>query len=345
MASVASTSTRGSSSVASTALRSTRASGTLPAARKGSRAPAAKVQPTRLISLTRSNGLCQRRRPFQENLYLSFFEEDDEPRTRVRPRRPASSRAASPDRQTLLIRQIVLFGGVIVVVIILFLLVRGCRNTAADNALKDYNRSVGSLVSDSDTQVGKPFFDLLRNPGSGDLRNQVAGFKAQADQQYQQAKRISTPGDMTAAQRSFLIAMEMRRDGLQSIADRVSTALISDAEAADKAITEIAGAMQMFLASDVIYTTRTQRLIQDQLDSHEIGGQRIQRTEFFPGVQWLDANTVADALGQQLSADGAQGTGGGREPAPGLHGTGIESVQVGDLTLQPDSPNRIPYGP
>ena len=274
---------------------------------------------------------------------MSFFDEDDEPRTRVRPRRPASSRAASPDRQTVLIRQVVLFGGIILVVIIMFLLVRGCRNTASENAMKDYNRAVGTLVSDSDTQVGQPFFELLRNPGSGDLRNQVAGFKAQADQQYQQAKRISTPGDMTAAQRSFLIAMELRRDGLQSIADRISTALSSDAEAADTAITEIAGAMEMFLASDVLYATRTQQLIQEQLDSHEIGGQRIQRTEFFPGIQWLDPNTVADALGQQLSAEGAEGAG-GREPAPGLHGTGIDSVQVGDLTLQ-EGPNRIPYGP
>jgi hypothetical protein len=274
---------------------------------------------------------------------LSFFEEDDEPRTRVRPRRPASSRAGSPDRQTVLIRQLVLFGGVILVLILLIFIVRGCRNSAQETALKDYNRQVGSLVSDSDSQVGKPFFDLLRDPGSADLRNQVAGFKAQADQQYQQAKRISTPGDMTAAQRSFLIAMEMRRDGLQAIADRVSTALSSDAEAADKAITEIAGSMEMFLASDVLYTTRTYRFIQSALDENEIGGQRIQRTEFFPEIQWLDANTVADALGQQLSAEGAEGTG-GREPAPGLHGTGIDSVQVGDLTLQ-DGPNRIPYGP
>jgi hypothetical protein len=243
----------------------------------------------------------------------------------------------------MLIRQVVLFGGMILVVIILFLLVRGCRNTAAENAMKDYNRAVGSLVSDSDTQVGKPFFDLLRNPSGGDIRNQVAGFKAQADQQYQQAKRISTPGDMTAAQRSFLIAMEMRRDGLQSIADRIGTALSSDAEAADKAIKEIAGAMELFLASDVVYTTRTERFIQEQLDDAEIGGQRIQRTEFFPGAQWLDPNTVADALGQQLSAEGAQGAG-GREPAPGLHGTGIDSVQVGDLTLA-EGANRIPYGP
>ena len=46
---------------------------------------------------------------------------------------------------------------------------------------------------------------------------------------------------------------------------------------------------------------------------------------------------------QQLSADAADGS--GREPAPGLHGTGIDSVQVGDQTLDPDAPNRIAYGP
>jgi hypothetical protein len=276
---------------------------------------------------------------------LSFFDEDDEPRTRVRPRRPATARAGAPDRQTVLVRQLVLFGGILLVLILLIFIVRGCRNSARENALKEYNRDVASLVRESDTQVGDPFFELLRNPGSSDLRNQVASFKTQAQQQYDQAKRISTPGDMTAAQRAFLITMEMRRDGLQSIADRVSTALSSDAEAADRAITEIAGAMEMFLASDVIYRTRTYQFIQTELDEAEIGGQRIQESQFFPGIQWLDPNTVADALGQQLSADGAEGTG-GREPAPGLHGTGIDSVQVGDMTLEPGGvPNRIPYGP
>ena len=275
---------------------------------------------------------------------MSFFDEDDEPRTRVRPRRPATSRSGRPDRQTVLLRQGLLFGGFIVVLVLLIVIVNGCRQSAKENAFKDYNRDVAALVRASDSEVGKPFFDLLRNPGSNDLRNQVASFKSQADTQYQQAKRISTPGDLTAAQRAFLITMEMRRDGLQSIADKISTALGSDPDTSDQAINEIAGAMEYFLASDVVYTSRTQRFIQDALDKQEIGGQRIQRTEFFPGWQWLDPNTVADALGQQLSADGAAGAG-GREPAPGLHGTGIDSVAVGDVTLQPGTANRITYGP
>jgi hypothetical protein len=275
---------------------------------------------------------------------LSFFDEDDEPRTRVRPRRsaPARGTSARPDRQTVLIRQLVLFGGFLLVVVLLIFVVRGCRQSQKESALKDYNRDVASIVRDSDTQVGKPFFDLLRNPSTGDLGTQIAGYKVQADQQYQQAKRISTPGEMTAAQRSFLITMEMRRDGLQQVADQIRTALSSDAEQADGAIEKIAGAMALFLSSDVVYGERVYPVISEELRKADVGAQQLQRTQFLPGWQWLDPNTVADALGQQLSADAA--TGSGREPAPGLHGTGIDSVQVGDQTLDPDAPNRIAYG-
>jgi hypothetical protein len=274
---------------------------------------------------------------------LSFFDEDDEPRTRVRSRRAAPTGGAgpAPDRRTVLIRQLVLFGGFILVVALLILIINGCRNSAHENALKDYNRSVASIVRDSDSQVGKPFFDLLRNPTQGDLSTQINGYRVQADSQYQQAKKIDTPDDMTAAQRSFLIAMEMRRDGLQQIADRIRTALSSDADAADKAINEIAGAMQLFLTSDVMYSERVLPMIESTLRDADVGAQQLQQTAFFPGIEWLDPTTVADALGQQLSAGGS---GSGRAPAPGLHGTGIDSVTVGDQTLSADAANRIAYG-
>jgi hypothetical protein len=288
--------------------------------------------------------LRDRRAAPEEIPFLSFFDEDDEPRTRVRPRRsaPARGESARPDRQTVLIRQLLLFGGFLLVVVLLIFVVRGCRQSAKESALKDYNRDVAALVRDSDSQVGKPFFDLLRNPSTGDLGTQIAGYRVQADQQYQQAKRISTPGEMTAAQRSFLTTMELRRDGLQQVADEIRTALSSDAEQADQAIQRIAGAMSLFLSSDVIYTERVYPVIAEELRQADVGAQQLQRTQFLPGWQWLDPNTVADALGQQLSADAADGT--GRDPAPGLHGTGIDSVLVGDQTLDPSAPNRIAYG-
>jgi hypothetical protein len=227
------------------------------------------------------------------------------------------------------------------VLALLIFIIDGCRDSARESALKDYNRDVATIVRDSDSQVGKPFFDLLRNPSQGDLSTLIAGYRGQAESQYQQARRIDTPDDMTGAQRSFLTTMEMRRDGLQSIADRIRTALSSDAEAADAAINEIAGAMQLFLSSDVIYTSRVYPLIESTLRDADVGAQQLQETQFFPGIEWLDPSVVADALGQQLSSGG--GANGG-EPAPGLHGTGIDSVQVGEQTLEPDGPNRIAYG-
>ena len=100
---------------------------------------------------------------------MSFFDEDDEPRTRVRPRRAATSRggASSPDRQTVLIRQLVLFGGFILFLALAIFVIDGCRDSARESALKDYNRDVATIVRDSDSQVGKPFFDLHAQPEPG----------------------------------------------------------------------------------------------------------------------------------------------------------------------------------
>jgi hypothetical protein len=273
---------------------------------------------------------------------LSFFDEDDEPRTRVRPRRAATARAAgAPDPHTARIRQLMLFGGLLLVAVILIFFVKSCRNAQKEKSLKNYNREVAAIVADSDRQVSKPFFDLMRDPPAGDLQAQISQYRVQADQQYQQAKRISTPGDMVEAQRSFLITMEQRRDGLASIADQVRAALSSDAEAADKAINEVAGAMQYFLASDVVYESRVIRFVDQALQKADVGQQKLQHTRFLPGVQWLDPNVIADALGKQLSSDGTGGKTG--TPTPGLHGTGLDSVAVGGQTLTSGAANRIAY--
>ena len=96
--------------------------------------------------------------------------------------------------------------------------------------------------------------------------------------------------------------------------------------------------MQTFLASDVLYQARTAPLIKRALDESEIGGQRIASSRFLPGIEWLSEQTIAAQLDQQLTGGGEK-TG---EPAPGLHGTGLDSVSVGDTALQPDAPNRVP---
>ena len=163
----------------------------------------------------------------------------------------------------------------------------------------------------------------------------------QAEAQLKQARGLDVPGEMKGAQQALLMALEFRRDGLGFIAERIRTALGDEGEAANDAITEIAGAMQMFLTSDVLYQSRTSPLIKDALNEAEIGGQQIATSRFLPGIEWLSEQTVAAQLGQQISAGDTADRG---EPAPGLHGTGIESVAIGDTALQPDAPNRVAAG-
>ena len=140
---------------------------------------------------------------------------------------------------------------------------------------------------------------------------------------------------MQGAQESLLNALEWRRDGLDYIAQRIRTALGDSGDAADAAIEQIAGQMQVFLASDVAYRTRVVPLITHALDAEEIGGQQIPQSQFLPDLRWLDPATVASQLGQQLSAGAGRDK---NEPTgPGLHGTNIDSVSYGDTTLQPDT--------
>ena len=274
---------------------------------------------------------------------MSFFDEDDEPRRAPRPRRAAGGDVAA-DSQTLLIRRAV--AGVIVVLVLLLLVfvVKGCRNSQHESALKDYNSEVSSIAGESSRAVGSQFFQLLKQGGSEspqDLQTQISGFRVQADQQLKQAENLSVPDDMKAAQQSFLNTLEWRRDGLAYIAERIRTALGDSGDAADEAIQQIAGQMQVFLASDVAYDTRVTPIIKSVLDDNEIGGQQIASSRFLPDHAWLDPQTVATKLGQQLS--GGAGRNKNEPTGPGLHGTNIDSVSYGDTTLQPGASNQLTY--
>jgi hypothetical protein len=208
--------------------------------------------------------------------------------------------------------------------------------------LKDYNRKVGALATES-SQTGGEFFKLFGQSSQSpqDLQTAISGYRVQAEQQLKQAQGLDTPGDMKSAQQSLLISMELRRDGLAYIAERIRTALGDSGEAADAAITQIAGQMQAFNASDVLYQARVVPFIKRALDDNSVTGQTIARSRFLSDVAWMSPQFVAQKLDQQLTS----GTGARRgEPTgPGLHGTGLESTSYGNTTLQPGASNRLSY--
>lgn len=283
---------------------------------------------------------------------VSFFDEDDEPprRTVTRPRRPAPARssasgrggAAASDRQQLIVRQAAAAGIGLLVIVILALSVRSCANTRQQEALRDYNRTVALLVEESDTQVAEPLFDLLTRSGQQSPNDQqvaASQLRQTAASQLDRARRMEVPEEVVPAQRSLLIALELRRDGVARIA-RLLPAAAGDEN--EEAVQAIAGQMAAFLASDVLHSQRVIPFIKKALDDAEVEGQTIAQSSFLPDVSWLSERTVANRVGGTASAGGGRSNTG--DPAPGLHGTNLVSVSLGDTVLTPGTgaANRIP---
>ncbi len=180
---------------------------------------------------------------------MSFFDEDDEP-TRPQRRSPRPRRAAAPagaagvDQQTLLVRRGVAVGAGVIVLILLVLLVNACQDSRRKNALRDWNREASTLVQQSDDDVGRQFFDTLRQGSSQspeDLTQQVSSLRAQAETQLERAQDLDTPDELSGAAQSLLVALELRQDGLEFIAGQISTALGNEGDVADRAIEGVAG--------------------------------------------------------------------------------------------------------
>jgi hypothetical protein len=279
---------------------------------------------------------------------VSFFDEGDEPRTTRRPRErpPARGRqraprrtSAAPDRQTLLIRQGVAGVVALLVIILLVVGINSCRNSARNNALRDYNRDVGAIASESD-EVGQQLFSTLAQQSLQpvDQQTQINQIRVKAQQQARRARDLDVPGDMKDAQANLLLALDFRADAIAKIATRIPPARGDQEGAAEAALDQITGEMQAFLASDVIYLKRVVPFISEALADADIGGQRIVGGRFMDDITWLESGNVARRLGAQA----AGGT--SNEPlAPGRHGHGLVSVSVGNTTLQPQpATNRIP---
>ncbi|MCW2990691.1 MAG: hypothetical protein JWM73_1285, partial [Solirubrobacterales bacterium] len=274
---------------------------------------------------------------------MSFFDDDEPPTRQARPRRPAAPRsggattgtrargasggAGAGDPQQLMVRRAAALGIGALVLILLVLGVRGCLNGRTNNALKDYNRNVSALVSDSNDQVSRQLFDQLaggQNTNVTDLEQSVNQVRVAADEDLKRARALDVPGDMNDAQLHLLEALSFRADGVRKIAEDLPSL---DGNQAEDAANRIAGQMSAFLASDVIYSQRVKPFITQALSDHGISGQQTPDSTFLPDAQWLDPAFVR----KQLTGKGAGKT--NSTPAPGTHGHGLISVAVGTTTL------------
>ena len=281
---------------------------------------------------------------------MSFFDEGDEP-TRVtrssRPRRGGGGGSGGgsaprtaprrPDRQTLLVRQGVAIGVGLLLIIVIAVGVRGCVSNQQENALKDYNRDVNSVTTSSDRDVGRAFFQLLSSGSdqAQDLQVQVNQLRLAADEDARRARSFDVPDERRGAHNNLLLTLDFGAEALRRIAAELRT-YIGRGQPSEQAVERIAGQMQKFLASDVVYNQRVAPLIKESLDSEGITGQRIPTSQFMPSIAWLSPDYVAEQLGAEA---GTQSD----EPAPALHGHGLTSVAEGDNTRAGDRAGHVPH--
>jgi hypothetical protein len=245
-----------------------------------------------------------------------------------------------------MVRRIGLVIALVIGIILIAVLVNGCEASARKSALEDYNNSVASLNARS-VQTGTSFFTAL-SQGTSDptsLSQSLAQAVSSAATELNDAKGLSTPDEVKGAQSDFVLALQMRHDGMNNIANQVQPALQS--QTSKDAVDTIAAEMAKFYASDVLYKEYSVPQIVGALRADGItvgglGGQQLNSDQFLPSIQWLDPQHVASALHVTLPAAPGQSTG---PIAPGLHGHQLNSVSVGGSTLQPGSTNSIPASP
>ena len=243
--------------------------------------------------------------------------------------------AAGPgsDPQQLMVRRLVAAGVIVVFAFVLVFGVKGCLDSRKEQALKDYNRDVASLVQEADANVND-FFTALATGGTSavDVASQINQLRLLAKSQTSKAQGLSVPGEMRPAHRNLLLSLGLIEETMGKVAEKIPSARSTDSATAEPAVLAITAEMQSFVAADVVYKRRAAALIKQALDDDDIGGQTIQDVQFLPNPEWLDAPTVA----RRINADAGRGAGAEastRPPAPGLHGHGLLGVSVGDVTL------------
>jgi hypothetical protein len=250
---------------------------------------------------------------------LSFFDDREDRPSRTGTRRPPP-RGPGTDRQTLLIRRVGAGVVALVLIILLFVVIKSCRDSAREDAFRNYVRDVGALVQESD-QASAQLFQLLTRPGRRtplQLQSEVNSFQSDAAQLVDRARDTDHPGEADDAHRYLVEAFEFRRDGMGRIARELPTALGDQGR--EEATSRITVTMRSFLASDVIYDSRFTPKLARAIDEEKLGDLEVPRSRFLPDLQWLRPTVVAERI------EAIRGGGGAGPAKPGLHGTALVSV-------------------
>jgi hypothetical protein len=159
----------------------------------------------------------------------------------------------------------------VIIVVLVAVGINGCEGSARKSALRDYANSVNTVVNRSDA-TSKSLFDALSGKGgdSQQVSQSVNTTEATALGVLHQAQHLSVPSSARTAQSHLVLALRMRLDGVSAIAGQIQAALGNSVRTS--AVTNIAGDMARFYASDVLYKDYTAPAIVSALHANSIAG-------------------------------------------------------------------------
>jgi CARDB len=241
------------------------------------------------------------------------------------------------------VRRGIAAAGALLLIILLIFVIKGCRDSAREQAFKDYLRNVAALMDQSNGE-SRSLFGLLARPGTQSpvqLQTNVNTYRNESQTLVDRVNRLEPPDELKSGDRYVRDTLELRRDAINAVADQLPTALGD--QNTDAASARIAAAMQEFLASDVIYNQRALPSLKSQTAKQGLTDQvTYQQSRFLLDLGWLSPTTVADRMSRIRSGVGSTGT-----IAPGLHGTGLGTVAVkpGGQTLSSGSATQLKAAP
>jgi hypothetical protein len=245
-------------------------------------------------------------------------------------------RPSSTERRQLMIRRGIALGAGLLVLVLLVFAVRGCLDARKNRALEDYASNVTQIVDETNT-LSESFFGLLDDPGElsvTEFTSEVESDRSAMDGFLSRVEKLSTPGDMESAQETLTLVYQLRANAMDTIATRMPTALGD--EGREKAIQQIAGQMEILAGADVLYNQITRHSIDNAIANNDASAPEMPRSEFVAdAIFWGNPDNVESALST---------VGGGPRPAAdgGVHGTGLGTVSIGGVTLDPSVSTVIP---
>ncbi len=218
----------------------------------------------------------------------------------------------------------------VLLLIAIVLIVSAILKGQKSSALETYNRDVSQLASQSEQEVAKPLFTALVGAGGKPTINvdqQINELHSTAQHLLDQARGLSVPGEMSEAQHNVLLALELRAEAVEKTAGAMHGVTGSEPKTASE---HLAGAMEILLASDVVWSQRVQPLVQEALSAGGVQGLSTAKSTTLPNTGWLDPET---ALARVTGKESSESSG---PVSAGTHGDALTGLSAGGVTLQPE---------